>query len=85
MGRKLTVSSCVISGIVSNVGGKILYEEQTNVSKDGWQQNVPPGTCVSLCIQRGSLLPLPLNLAWPVMCFYQWKAAEVTLPVAGLA
>lgn len=27
--------------MVSNAGGKMLYEEQTNVTKDGWQQFLP--------------------------------------------
>lgn len=76
--KKATTVSLQYGGTVSNAGGKVLHEEQTNVSRDGWQELFPSGTCPLVLPSRGeSISPSP-NLSWPVTCFDQWNAAEVT-------
>lgn len=73
--------------MVSNAGGKMLYEEQTNVTEDGWQQFLPAWCHAHLSSQpevESTSPPLESGPACKT-CFYQWHTAEVTMPVPGQA
>lgn len=60
--------------MVSNAGGKMLYEEQTNVTKDGWQQFLPTWCHTHLSSQSEVESTSPLLESGP--------ACDLLLPMA---